>query len=567
MKVPPFLPAANVLSHQSTDALTQLQSSNIKLSPVSQPVTPADGVRSEGISVQLGQVNNPPPRVIFEPPVAVRASSISNNEHQTRTSAGFQQQLDDFSFSLREKNRFNGAGERFGELLNSGEKSYDQEMRRYQYYTDKTRANQPVDFSEFSISEERRTQNFDLSLTTRSGAKISFQLQSFSGVGKNPDTVLFESDEMTLSTPGQFASFNRTEVSFNIEGELTEDEQKQLQQFSEKLEAFASGYLNQGKPSLKDLNLSEFDSISKLSVTGNGGGQADLKLEYNNSDEVREIRFSFDGNDAELTLDKTNPLSYQQQGKQQAIEHYLDLLDQSAKKAKADDMQQSMMKDVLATGFEFSQAELNLAQQARQQQTQQQNQQPNLQQGNALNNDELSQNRLFVPLPDFEFRFSSRKDQLPTDVISLQERGFDLSLSLQTQKQQNNGKVSIQQKQSFELSGSYTELPNEDGINFRRTSFDIKSSNIIYTESEQGELLSAMVEKQQSQRETVEDFNFDTLVNTEKEESESASVENLIQTSLADTNIAPGLLGSTLPLSSERMQQQLLDAVLLKGFE
>ena len=226
-----------------------------------------------------------------------------------------------------------------------------------------------------------------------------------------------------------------------------------------------------------------------------------------------------------------------------------------------------MMKDVLAAGFEFSQAELNLAQQARQQQTQQQSQQPNLQQGNALNNDELNQNRLFVPLPDFEFRFSSRKDQLPTDVISLQERGFDLSLSLQTQKQQNNGKVSIQQKQSFELSGSYTELPNEDGINFRRTSFDIKSSNIIYTESEQGELLSAMVEKQQSQRETVEDFNFDTLVNTEKEESESASVENLIQASLADTNIAPGLLGSTLPLSSERMQQQLLDAVLLKGFE
>ncbi|MFC3680638.1 hypothetical protein [Bacterioplanoides pacificum] len=539
MKLPPLVSAPVSPPPGNTDATAKIQQVI-----TSQPLTPA-----EGVSVQLGQVNNPPPRVVFEPPVIIRASSISNSEHQTRTSERLQQQLDDFSFSLRGTNRFNGAGERFGELLRDGETPYHQEMRRYQYYTDKTRANQPVDFSEFSISEERRTQNFDLSLTTRSGAKVSFQLQSFSGVGKNPDTVLFQSDEMTLSKAGQFASFNRTEVRFNIEGELTDDEQQQLQKFSEQLEAFAGGYFNQGKPSLKDLNLSQFDSISKLSVTGNGGGQADLKLEYHNSEDSRDIRFRFDGNKAEFKLDKTNPLSYQQPGKQQAIEHYLDLLDRSAKKAKADDMQQNMMKDVLAAGFEFSQAELNLAQQQQQQQQQQQD--------NTFNSDGLKQNHLFVPLPDFDFRFSSRKDQLPTDVISLQERGFDLSLSLKTQKRQDNGKVSIQQKQSFELSGSYTEQPDKDGLNFRRTSFDIKSSNIIYTESKQGELLSAMVEKQQSQRETVEDFNFDTLVNTEKEESEFISADEL-----------PDSVTHT-PLQQWQQlqqQQQWLDQLLLNPF-
>lgn len=516
MKLPPFLPTANILSHQSTDALTQQQPTNMKLSPVGQPLALTDG-----ISVQLGQRNTAttPSLVVFEPPVAVRASAISNSEHQTRTSSGFQQQLDDFSFSLRGKNRFNGAGDRFGELLNSGEASYHQEMRRYQYYTDKTRTHQPVDFSEFSISEERRTQNFDLNLTTRSGARISFQLQNFSGVGKNPDTVLFESDEMTVSTRGQFASFNRTEVSFNIEGELTEQEQKQLQEFSERLEVFAAGYLTQGQPSLKDLNLSDFDSITKLSVIGNGGGQADLQLEYNNTDEVREIRFSFDGNDAELILDKTNPLRYQQQGKQQAIEQYLDLLDQSAKKSKADDMQKSMMKDVLSASFEFSQPELNLAKQARQEQ----DKQPN----NTLNNSELNQQHFFVPLPDFDFRFSSHKDSSPTGMLSLQERGFDLTLSLQTQKKQENGKTYIQQKQSFELAGGYTELPDENGINFRRTRFDIKSSDIIYTESKQDELLDTVVETQHDQRETVEDFNSGTLVSSENKDSESASVENL----------------------------------------
>ncbi|MCH2042381.1 MAG: hypothetical protein MK185_17245 [Saccharospirillaceae bacterium] len=537
MKVPPFLPAANVLSRQGTDALTQLQSGNIQVNPASQSLSPAKGVTTEGVRVQLGQPSAVSSPAIFNQPVAVRTSTISNTEQQTRTSAGFQQQLDGFSFGIKENNRFNGAGERFAELLNSGETTYDQEMRRYQYYTDKTRANQPVDFSEFSISEERRTQSFDLSLTTRSGANISFQLQSFSGIGKNPDTVLFESDGMSASIPGQFASFNRTEVSFNIEGELTDEEQKQLQQFAEQLERFASGYFNQGKPSLKDLNLSDFDTLSKLSITGDGGGQADLKLEYSNSEEKREIRFSFDGNDAEFTLDKVNPFNYQQQGKQQAIESYLDLLDQSAKKAKADDMQQSMMKDVLAVGFEFSQSELNLAQQK---QLEQRN--------NSLSGNGLSQSRLLLPLPDFDFRFSSRNDQPPKDNDALKERRFDLSLSLQTQQQQDRGKTSVQQEQSFTLTGSYTEQPDADGSDFRRTRFDIASSNIIYTESEQGELLSAMLEKQQSQREIVEDFNFDTIVNTDTEENQSASVENLMQDYLSGNNLinktASGLLSS-----------------------
>ena len=520
---------------------------------IKQVITSQPHKQAESVRLQLGAINKASSPLVFQPPVIIRVSALSNQEPLSHSGERLQQQLDDFSFSLRGTNRFNGAGERFGELLRDGETPYHQEMRRYQYYTNKTRVNQPVDFSEFSISEERRTQNFDLSLTTRSGAKVSFQLQSFSGVGKNPDTVLFQSDEMTLSKAGQFASFNRTEVRFNIEGELTDDEQQQLQKFAEQLEAFAGGYFNQGKPSLKDLNLSQFDSISKLSVTGNGGGQADLKLEYHNSEGSRDIRFRFDGNNAEFKLDKTNPLSYQQPGKQQVLEHYLDLLDRSAKKAKADEMQQSMMKDVLAAGFGFSQTELNLALQTRQEQHQQRNQQ----QDNTFNSEELKQNHLFVPLPDFDFRFSSRKDQLPTDVISLQERGFDLSLSLKTQKRQDNGKVSIQQKQSFELSGSYTEQPDKDGLNFRRTSFDIKSSNIIYTESKQGELLSAMVEKQQSQRETVEDFNRHTLVSTEKEESEFISADEL-----------PDSVTHTPPQQWQQLQQQQqwLDQLLLNPF-
>ena len=200
-------------------------------------------------------------------------------------------------------------------------------------------------------------------------------------------------------------------------------------------------------------------------------------------------------------------------------------------------MQQSMMKDVLAVGFEFSQSELNLAQQK---QLEQRN--------NSLSGNGLSQSRLLLPLPDFDFRFSSRNDQPPKDNDALKERRFDLSLSLQTQQQQDRGKTSVQQEQSFTLTGSYTEQPDADGSDFRRTRFDIASSNIIYTESEQGELLSAMLEKQQSQREIVEDFNFDTIVNTDTEENQSASVENLMQDYLSGNNLinktVSGLLSS-----------------------
>ena len=112
MKVPPFLPAANVLSRQGTDALTQLQSGNIQVNPASQSLSPAKGVTTEGVRVQLGQPSAVSSPAIFNQPVAVRTSTISNTEQQTRTSAGFQQQLDGFSFGIKENNRFYGVNPR-----------------------------------------------------------------------------------------------------------------------------------------------------------------------------------------------------------------------------------------------------------------------------------------------------------------------------------------------------------------------------------------------------------------------------------------------------------------------
>ncbi|MBL4879713.1 MAG: hypothetical protein JKX82_00180, partial [Oleispira sp.] len=63
--------------------------------------------------------------------------------------------------------------------------------------------------------------------------------------------------------------------------------------------------------------------------------------------------------------------------------------------------------------------------------------------------DGIRGDQIFIPLANFEFNFSSRKDRVPNDLLSLQERGFDVSLSINTQMNDAHGKISKQQIQSL----------------------------------------------------------------------------------------------------------------------
>lgn len=564
MKVPPFLPTVIGPSLNSSVSANKLNLEHMSaVKPESS--NPILGLKKEeGVKVDLYRTQAPSRIVVFEPPVELRTSVFENKDLLSETSSRLLNQLDRFGFSLKQENRINGVGDRFSELMKGDETSYHQDMRRYQYFVDKTRANQAVDFSDLSIKRESLVQDFSLNLTTSSGAKIEFNIQSFSGFGKKPDEIIFQSDQLTISKPGQGAHFNRTEIDFNIQGDLSKEEQKQIQEFAEKLETFASGYFNDGEPSLKDLDLTSFDTIESLSLRGSGGGQPDLKLNYRNDENTREIEFSFDGNRAEIKVDKTDQLSYSQKGKQQAIEHYLKLLEQSGEKAKSDEIQLRMMQEVLGTGFELTQKELNLASRAEQEFQEEVNQ--------SRVDDGIRADQIFIPLADFEFNFSSRKDRVPNDLLSLQERGFDVKLSLDTRMNDEHGKISKQQIQSFELSGIYTDRLDTEDVRYQQTRFDIKSSTTISTstESQDGKLLGAFIETEKSEKQIVENYDVDSLLSSETEQSESHSVSDLMKNPLLDKDAIHGrqlLTNEQLQQTNQMLQLRLLDEVLLDPFD
>lgn len=520
--------------------------------------------KQEGVQVNLNSSQPSSRPVVFVPPVELRLSVFNNEDQLTDTSSKLLSQLDNFGFSLKQENRFNGVGERFSELMKSGETSYQQDMRRYQYFVDKHRANEAVDFSDFEIIRESRVQDLGLNLTTRSGAKVEFNIESFSGLGKKPDEIIYQSDDMTVSTSGQGAYFNRTEINFNIQGKLTKEEQQQIEEFAQKLEAFASGYFNDGKPSLKDLDLTSFDAIEQLSLRGSGADQADLKLDYKNGENSREIEFSFDGNRADIKVDKTDQLLYNQKGKQQAIEHYLKLLKESGEHAKSDEVQLQMMQEVLSMGFELTEQELSIANQKEQQFKDQVIE-------NTIN-DGIRADQIFIPLADFDFNFSSRKDKVLNDMLSLQERGFDLSLSIDTRMHEAGGKLSKQQIQQFELSGIYTDRLDTEDVRYQQTHFEIKSTTRINTtkDSENGQLSGAFIEQQQTEKQTIETYDVDSLLSSETEENESHAVNNLMENPLLDREAIydrQSLARDQLQQTNQMLQLKLLDEVLIAPFD
>lgn len=566
MKVPPLHSAVidSALKDSVSGNKTTPERINSDQPDTNRVIATLKKAKQEGVLVNLNSSQPSSRPVVFVPPVELRLSVFNNEDQLTDTSSKLLSQLDNFGFSLKQENRFNGVGERFSELMKSGETSYQQDMRRYQYFVDKHRANEAVDFSDFEIIRESRVQDLGLNLTTRSGAKVEFNIQSFSGLGKKPDDIIYQSDDMTVSTSGQGAYFNRTEINFNIQGKLTKEEQQQIEEFAQKLEAFASGYFNDGKPSLADLDLTSFDTIEQLSLHGSGADQADLKLDYKNGENSREIEFSFDGNRADIKVDKTDQLLYNQKGKQQAIEHYLKLLKESGEHAKSDEVQLQMMQEVLSMGFELTEQELSIANQKEQQFKDQVIE--------STIDDGIRADQIFIPLADFDFEFSSRKDKVLNDMLSLQERGFDLSLSIDTRMHEAGGKLSKQQIQSFELSGIYTDRLDTEDVRYQQTHFEIKSTTRINTakDSENGQLSGAFIEQQRTEKQTTETYDVDSLLSSETEENESHAVYNLMENPLLDREAIydrQSLARDQLQQTNQMLQLKLLDEVLIAPFD
>jgi hypothetical protein len=134
------------------------------------------------------------------------------------------------------------------------------------------------------------------------------------------------------------------------------------------------------------------------------------------------------------------------------------------------------------------------------------------------------------------------------------------------------GKISKQQIQSFELSGIYTDRLDAEDVRYQQTRFDIKSSTRISTstESHDGKLLGAFVETEKSEKQIVENYDVDSLLSSETEQSESHSFSDLMQDPLLDKDAIYRrqlLINEQLQQTNQMLQLQLLDEVMLDPFD
>ncbi|CCK75298.1 hypothetical protein OLEAN_C11220 [Oleispira antarctica RB-8] len=482
---------------------------------------------------------------LYKPQPTFIQHSISNTLQSSDQTQKFTNQLNDENSD----NRFKGLGTRFNELLNKPTESYHQELRQYHYQSQNSSAGN-VDFSEFIVSSKTRTQAFDLELKTKSGATIQFSIESFSGRGKNPDTLMYEFEDFSVYAVGQHASFRSTEISFDVQGDLTKEEIKQLQQFSENLEAFSTTLFNNGVPSLKTLDLASFDVISELNLNSMGGTSKPLLLEYKNNDEERFIEVNYDGNKAQIQLTKLGQMVYSEQNKEQVIQHYLDILKDSAEKAQADDIQAQLMQDVFSAGFNINEDELERAKEIEQDRTNELTSQD-------ASDAEKSKDAL-LPIPDFSFHFVSHKERFNIAQKPEEYSGFTLELSVNTRQQTEGPVTATKQQQNFKLEGAYykslghLEKPDFLTQTYRHNTFNYDVSNTVTTSTGNQQLLSATLEQNNENSESSKAYSKGVLIDDKHEEEEPIA-------KLADFT-------ERLRLEAELTQQQILEDVLIDPF-
>jgi len=508
---------------------------------------------TDKVSIILSPLNFNPQ--LYSRPKSISQNVFSNLEQKSPLTQNFANQLEENFIP----NRLSGLGSRFSELLSTGSESYSQDIRRYGYYASDANTN-GVDFSQFEDRKKEEVQSFSLELKTDSGAIIKFSLKNFEGHGKNPDILIAESDDVKVFNQGQGAGFRSTEIEFEVDGNLTQREREQLIEFGRNLERFATDIFEQDEPNIKALDLASFDTISKATIKADGGTTSvgGISLQYRDNEDERFISVSFQGNKAEITVDKADQLVFGSNGKTKALQQYLKILSDSADEAKAGQMQAYMMEEVFSAGFKLSEEEQ--AEDESKEKIRDETISIELN-GNPPKTGEVS-NDIFIPLADFDFSFESRKDRPNSAKMPLEYSGFDLDLSLNSRQTIKDDQVLTQQTQDFKLKGAFYEplphlkKPDFEYQNYSYTTFEREASKTVTSLVEDGQLLSATMEESGTFKNHTSTYSEGKLIDEESEQNSYSEITDLT-----------GLFFTDGEVNKNHNQLEILGQVLIDPFK
>lgn len=368
----------------------------------------------------------------------------------------------------------------FGELARSDAASFQQEIRHHEAYKS-PKDNEPnptLNIDNFKFKEQTDSQSLSLAIKTQSGKTINFNLQQYTGFG----TATSEDGK-----PSDSSSVKGVKVDWIIDGELSNEEKQQLTELSKNLESFSQSFFTENKANFKALKLNQFDEIESLEFRAKQSPNShELMFKYENTDINRRFSAKFEDNTVDMIVSKAQPFLVNQQGRQQALSHYLSLIEDSKEKSRGSDLQINMMKDMFEMAFAPSKAEAEQASLFEKQREEALAQKPPLQQ--TLSKD------AFIPLPDFMFTFKSHKEkETQQDLENPQAKAeFDLDISLQSQQTSTQNGVINKQNQEFNMKGFYRRF-NEDRTRMITSDYTYQANKEIRTVLEESRLISATI--------------------------------------------------------------------------
>jgi len=430
--------------------------------------------------------------------------------------------------ALNPGQRLNGGMIRLPELATLGE-SYEQDIRQYAQlnFPDDNGRYKALDLTGFTDKKSEDLASINLQIKTRDGDVINFSLTSYKGYGSGDDE--------------RPASFTGTRVAFEVEGDLSPDELKQVEAFAQKINQASEGYFSNGKVDIGDLELSTFSQFSDVDLSflndADGSGVRNFKLSYQDDAQSRSIDVNLNGDQAQITIDKTSlGIGANAQQQKQALQEYLTLLEDSADEVHAEQTTQNLMMETFELGFTQLTTEAeDAARHNSQKNTPIETQALNKKVENAL-----------VGLPDFKFSFDSLVKRPNSDVQPNEYEGFKLNLSLKTHsyKYVENRTETISQKQKFHLTGAYytplegADEPDFSKQNYRYTELDRVSEKITQLVTKDNQLILAMSTEQGEFNKTTQEYREGKLVDEDSEFSgysqiveftELAQQENTLQ--------------------------------------
>lgn len=481
-------------------------------------------------------------------------------------------------------------------MVNGDSKQFSQTARNFSYSSMSASQVEP-DFNNIEFGDIKDVLSFSFNLVTQDG-----------------DTIELNFNYQEAANKG--VSFEGFSLDYNFEGELSEEELEQLEAFSSRLNQFTQNYFQRGKAALSALpmfELSEFAQVD-LKLEDNRptthGNNRTLSISYGENELGRTLEVSNQyyekdedtgklvrvNDHVKLSLDKLDLTGVDNAGKkQQALNHYLQLLEEGSREGNASDEMKSLMtesfrsmhKAPAADNIENDEADKNKSEKGVSDEVVADINVTGESKAGVITvlprdiRPELTErdHSLLTGLGDFTFEANTRKTLVEDGVLGAvlgnpekqNERfKFNLNMSQATQFQEDKkGNLrEIVQSQKFELNAAYHKPVNDpyaliaDFENQSYRFYEVHEKEEVTTTqrfNEAGDLVFASIFRDGESESRMREYRLGKLVDDDHEQNSYSSLKDVTDTLLTvEETQELDLLSEVLiePFNDENKQQK-----------